>query len=187
MTDPIAARPQVAVSAGIFRDGKILLTRRANDPKRPRWTFPGGRIESGETIAEALKREILEETGLTIDIAGSAGVREMLHAQSGHGHFIILPFAARWVAGEVALNDELAEARRRGLLTIAFVGYGGGRVADEALADHVVVTRSEHIPRIQEAQASAYHHQCKQHEPKEVALVLRRPHRIRCSEGAGQG
>lgn len=111
MTDPIAARPQVAVSAGIFRDGKILLTRRANDPKGPRWTFPGGRIESGETIAEALKREILEETGLTIDIAGSAGVREMLHAQSGHGHFIILPFAARWVAGEVALNDELAEAR----------------------------------------------------------------------------
>ena len=111
MTDPIAARPQVAVSAGIFRDGKILLTRRANDPKGPRWTFPGGRIESGETIAEALKREILEETGLTIDIAGSAGVREMLHAQSGHGHFIILPFAARWVAGEVALNDELEEAR----------------------------------------------------------------------------
>lgn len=111
MTDPIAARPQVAVSAGIFRDGKILLTRRANDPKGVRWTFPGGRIESGETMAEALKREILEETGLTIEIAGSAGVREMLHAQSGHGHFIILPFAARWVSGEVALNDELAEAR----------------------------------------------------------------------------
>ena len=111
MTDPIAARPQVAVSAGIFRDGKILLTRRANDPKGIRWTFPGGRIEYDETIAEALKREILEETGLTIDIAGSAGVREMLHAQSGHGHFIILPFAARWVSGEVALNDELEEAR----------------------------------------------------------------------------
>lgn len=111
MTDPIVARPQVAVSAGIFRDGKILLTRRANDPKGVRWTFPGGRIESGETMAEALKREILEETGLTIEIAGSAGVREMLHAQSGHGHFIILPFAARWVSGEVALNDELAEAR----------------------------------------------------------------------------
>ncbi len=51
----------------------------------------------------------------------------------------------------------LAEARRRGLLTIAMVGYDGGRVAGEGLADHVVVTRSEHIPRIQEAQASAYH------------------------------
>jgi D-sedoheptulose 7-phosphate isomerase len=51
----------------------------------------------------------------------------------------------------------LAEARRRGLLTIAFVGYDGGRIAAEGLADHVVVTRSEHIPRIQEAQASAWH------------------------------
>ena len=51
----------------------------------------------------------------------------------------------------------LAEARRRGLVTIAMVGYDGGRVAGEGLADHVVITRSEHIPRIQEAQASAYH------------------------------
>jgi D-sedoheptulose 7-phosphate isomerase len=51
----------------------------------------------------------------------------------------------------------LAEARRRGLVTIAMVGYDGGRVAAEELADYVVVTRSEHIPRIQEAQASAYH------------------------------
>jgi D-sedoheptulose 7-phosphate isomerase len=51
----------------------------------------------------------------------------------------------------------LGEARRRGLVTIALVGYDGGRVAAEGLADHVVVTRSEHIPRIQEAQASAYH------------------------------
>ncbi len=51
----------------------------------------------------------------------------------------------------------LAEARRRGLVTLAMVGYDGGRVAAEGLADHVVVTRSEHIPRIQEAQASAYH------------------------------
>ena len=49
------------------------------------------------------------------------------------------------------------EGRRGGLVTIAMVGYDGGRVAAERLADHVVVTRSEHIPRIQEAQASAYH------------------------------
>jgi D-sedoheptulose 7-phosphate isomerase len=51
----------------------------------------------------------------------------------------------------------LAEARRRGLATVAFVGYDGGRVAAEGLADHVVVTRSQHIPRIQEAQAAAWH------------------------------
>jgi D-sedoheptulose 7-phosphate isomerase len=53
--------------------------------------------------------------------------------------------------------EALAEARRRELVTIAMVGYDGGRIAGEHLADHVVVVRSEHIPRIQEAQASAYH------------------------------
>jgi D-sedoheptulose 7-phosphate isomerase len=53
--------------------------------------------------------------------------------------------------------EALAEARRRGLATIALVGYDGGRVASEELADHVVVTPSQHIPRIQEAQATAYH------------------------------
>jgi D-sedoheptulose 7-phosphate isomerase len=51
----------------------------------------------------------------------------------------------------------LAEARRREMRTIAMVGYDGGRVLAERVADHVIVTRSEHIPRIQEAQASAYH------------------------------
>ena len=51
----------------------------------------------------------------------------------------------------------LAEARSRGMLTIALVGYDGGEIASGDLADHVVVTRSQHIPRIQEAQASAYH------------------------------
>jgi D-sedoheptulose 7-phosphate isomerase len=53
--------------------------------------------------------------------------------------------------------EALEEGRRRGLLTIAMVGYDGGRIGCERLADHVIITRSEHIPRIQEAQASAYH------------------------------
>jgi D-sedoheptulose 7-phosphate isomerase len=53
--------------------------------------------------------------------------------------------------------EALGQARRQGLATIALVGYDGGRVSSQRLADHVVVTRSEHIPRIQEAQASAYH------------------------------
>ena len=64
---------------------------------------------------------------------------------------------SRRAATRSACSRRSAEARRRGLRTIALVGYDGGRVAAEALADHVVVTRSQHIPRIQEAQATAYH------------------------------
>ena len=59
--------------------------------------------------------------------------------------------------GSANIVEALGEARRRGLATVAFVGYDGGRIASERLADHVIVTPSEHIPRIQEAQASAYH------------------------------
>jgi D-sedoheptulose 7-phosphate isomerase len=62
--------------------------------------------------------------------------------------------------GSANVIAALAEARRRGLATIAFVGYDGGKIAAEGLADHVVITRSQHIPRIQEAQASAYHVLC---------------------------
>jgi D-sedoheptulose 7-phosphate isomerase len=57
----------------------------------------------------------------------------------------------------VNVIEALGQARRQGLRTIAMVGYDGGRIAGEELADHVIVSRSEHIPRIQEAQASAYH------------------------------
>jgi D-sedoheptulose 7-phosphate isomerase len=57
----------------------------------------------------------------------------------------------------LSVLDALAEGRRRELVTIALIGYDGGRVAAEQLADHVIVTPSQHIPRIQEAQATAYH------------------------------
>ncbi len=59
--------------------------------------------------------------------------------------------------GSANVLAALAEARRRGVVTVAMVGYDGGRILADALADHVIVTRSEHIPRIQEAQASASH------------------------------
>lgn len=112
MTESIAARPQVAVSAGIFRDGKILLTRRNRNPARGIYTFPGGRVEFGESLTEAVAREVMEETGLTIEVVGLAGYREALPRRAGGGrHFIILPFAARWVAGEINLNDELDDAK----------------------------------------------------------------------------
>jgi D-sedoheptulose 7-phosphate isomerase len=57
----------------------------------------------------------------------------------------------------LSIVEALREARGRGLVTIALVGYDGGAVARDRLADHVVVSRSEHIPRVQEAQATAYH------------------------------
>lgn len=104
-------RPQIAVSAAIFRDGKVLLTRRARSPAKGFYSLPGGRVEFGELLHQALAREIDEETGLDIEIIGLAGWREVLPAAAGAGHYLIMSFAARWVAREPVLNDELDDYR----------------------------------------------------------------------------
>jgi 8-oxo-dGTP diphosphatase len=98
--------PQLAVSAAIFRDGKVLLVRRARSPAKGFYSLPGGRVEFGESLHTALHREVDEETGLRIEILGLAGWREVLPAAGGGGHYLIMSFAARWTAGEPVLNDE---------------------------------------------------------------------------------
>jgi len=94
------------VSASIFRDNKVLLVRRARSPGKGFYSLPGGRVEFGETLHAALHREVMEETALTIDIVGPAGWREVVPKADGHGHYVILSFAARWSAGEPHLNEE---------------------------------------------------------------------------------
>jgi 8-oxo-dGTP diphosphatase len=99
--------PQLAVSAAIFRDGKILLVRRAKSPARGFYSLPGGRVEFGETLHAALRREVAEETALKIEIVDLAAWREVVPETGGGGHYLIMSFAVRWSAGEPVLNDEL--------------------------------------------------------------------------------
>ena len=103
--------PQLAVSAAIFRDGKVLLTRRARSPAKGFYSLPGGRVEFGESLHQALAREVDEETGLDIAIVGLAGWREVLPAAPGAGHYLIMSFAAHWAGREPVLNDELDDYR----------------------------------------------------------------------------
>src|SRR3984893_10889267 len=106
-------RPHLAVSAAIIRDGKVLIVRRARPPARGLFTLPGGGVEPGETLHEAIIREVREETALAIEPLGLAGHREVIARDRDHKverHFVILPFAARWISGDVVLNEELAEA-----------------------------------------------------------------------------
>ena len=100
-------RPQLAVSAAIFCDSRVLLVRRARSPAKGFYSLPGGRVEFRESLHAALHREVAEETALTIEIIGLAGWREVLPASSGGGHYVIMSFAARWLAGQPVLNREL--------------------------------------------------------------------------------
>ena len=102
--------------------------------------------------------DLCEDAAILTAIANDVGVEAIFARQViayGREGDVALSFSTSGNSANVIAA--LAEARRRGLRTIAMVGYDGGRVAQEGLADIVVVTRSEHIPRIQEAQASAWH------------------------------
>jgi ADP-ribose pyrophosphatase YjhB (NUDIX family) len=101
------SRPQIAVSAAIFRDNRILLVRRARSPAKGFYSLPGGRVEFGETLHAALHREVNEETSLKIEIVDLAGWREVVPGPAGGGHYLIMSFAARWAGNEPVLNDEL--------------------------------------------------------------------------------
>jgi len=134
-------RPYLAVSAAIFRDGRVLIVRRARPPAHGLYTLPGGGVELGETLEQAIIREVREETGLEIAPLALVGFREAI-ARDAAGrverHFVILPFAARWIRGEIALSEELAEAHWR----------KPGELADlkttEGLAE-IVATAAERI------------------------------------------
>jgi len=123
----------------------------------------GSATDAMDVVADLRARarpaiDLTEDPGILTAIANDIGVEAIFSRQViayGTTGDVLLALSTSGNSGNVI--EALAEARRRGLLTIAMVGYDGGRVAGEALADHVVITRSEHIPRIQEAQASAYH------------------------------
>jgi D-sedoheptulose 7-phosphate isomerase len=102
--------------------------------------------------------DLTEDSAILTALANDIGPEVLFQRQIiayGRAGDAVLALSTSGGSANVILA--LEEARRRDLVTIALVGYDGGRVAAEGLADHVVVTRSQHIPRIQEAQASAYH------------------------------
>jgi D-sedoheptulose 7-phosphate isomerase len=124
----------------------------------------GGSATDATDLAADLQRAGRAAIDLTADpailtaIANDVGVEAIFARQViAYGREGDALVALSTSGGSGNVIAALAEAQRRGLVTIAFVGYDGGRIASEGLADHVVITRSQHIPRIQEAQASAYH------------------------------
>jgi mutator protein MutT len=117
MTDPrmYPDRPYLAVSAAIVRDGRVLVARRAKGASIGLYTLPGGVVEAGETLHQAVVREIAEETGIAIEPVALAGQREFI-TRDANGkvsrHFVILCFAARWLGGEGTPQiEELSELR----------------------------------------------------------------------------
>jgi 8-oxo-dGTP diphosphatase len=103
------ARPILAVSAAVFRDGRVLIVRRARAPMIGHFSLPGGVVEIGETLAQAVARELMEEVGVSARIIGFNRHVEAIAREGDRvrTHFVIASFVARWTASEARVSDEV--------------------------------------------------------------------------------
>jgi 8-oxo-dGTP diphosphatase len=95
--------PRVGVGAIVWRGDEVLLVRRANPPRAGQWSLPGGGQELGETIAEAARREVFEETGIEVAVVDVVTVIDMIECDPDERirfHYVLVDVNAEWVAGE---------------------------------------------------------------------------------------
>jgi len=131
----MAARPEVCVGAIAVHDGCLLMIRRGQGPAGGRWSVPGGRIETGETAAEAVVREVGEETGLSVVCGPFVGWAELI---SDEGHFVMLDFEVTPLGkADPEPGDDAAEAAWIELHEVAELRLVDGLA--EFLADHDVI------------------------------------------------
>ena len=112
----MSERQQPVPGAGlvVFRGEDVLLIKRGKPPYAGQWSLPGGKIEYGETAAEAALRELDEETGTTariiglIDIIDSIGLREP--GKPGDWHYLLVDFVAEWTGGDPVADDDVDDA-----------------------------------------------------------------------------
>ena len=104
--------PVSGVGAVVWRDGQVLLVRRANPPRQGEWSLPGGAQEIGETVFEAARREVLEETGLAIEVLGLVDVVDSIHRDDDgriRYHYTLADVFARVAGGNEAAAGDAAE------------------------------------------------------------------------------
>lgn len=148
--------PVVGVGGVIVKDGRAIIVKRANDPYKGQWSIPGGHVELGESLRDAVRREMREETGLAVEVGPVIEVFERIQAgehppdrPSGSHiryHFVIIDYLCTCAGGELCAGDDAADAKwvtseeldgydmrpsavvviRRGLAMAAASGRGDG-------------------------------------------------------------
>lgn len=118
MTGNYPEQPGVGVGVVIVENGRVLLVQRGKEPGAGTWAFPGGRLELGETLAEAAVREAREETGLTIEPADVFAVFDLIETDpdgSIRFHYVLIDLLAERVAGTARPGDDSVDTRWVGL------------------------------------------------------------------------
>ncbi len=113
MSREYPSHPLVGVGAVVLRPDGVLLVRRAKPPALGQWSIPGGAQELGETAEDAARRELLEETGLSVGPLHLVAHVDSIHADEAgrtRFHYTILDFAAAWVSGDPAAGSDVSAA-----------------------------------------------------------------------------
>ncbi len=108
------ARPLLAASIAVFRDGKALIATRTRPPGAGVWSLPGGLVEAGETLEAAALRELMEEVGVEARIVGfNRHVQRIDRDDLGRvrHHFVVASFVGQWTAGEPTTGPEAGDVR----------------------------------------------------------------------------
>ncbi|WP_342766565.1 NUDIX hydrolase [Candidatus Borrarchaeum sp.] len=107
-------RPLVGVGAIVLDGEKVLMVKRGNEPGRGKWSFPGGLVNVGEAVREAAKREVKEETGLSVKIGDLAGVIDVVIKDDNRKvqyHYVIIDFFATRESGEISPRSDAEDVR----------------------------------------------------------------------------
>ena len=107
-------RPFVGVSAVVFHEQSVLLARRNKNPGRGQWSLPGGAVELGETLLEALSRELREEVSITIEVGGLVGVFDRVIRDSDDRvryHYVIVDYWGFIASGQPRPGSDISEVR----------------------------------------------------------------------------
>ena len=108
------SRPLVGVGAVVWDGARVLLERRGQPPAQGSWAIPGGLVELGETAAAAVRREVLEECGIDIDVDAMLGLFEPIQCDTEgriRYHYTIIDFLAFYRGGELRAGDDAADVR----------------------------------------------------------------------------
>jgi len=109
-----AGHPMVGVGGIVLNEGKVLLVKRGKQPGYGKWSIPGGMVELGETLSEAIKREVLEECGIEIELADVVAVLERVIRREDEKvryHYVLVDFLGYWKDGDLQPASDILEAR----------------------------------------------------------------------------